>query len=53
MLEAVDGVLQLAIQNDAVCNDDNGIENGVVAFVVQRCQTISKPCNGIGLAAAR
>ena len=50
-IELIDGVLQLAVQHDAVCDHDDAVENRIVVFVVQGRQAIGDPGNGIGFPA--
>lgn len=52
MLKAVNGVLKLAIENDTVSNDDNGIKYTFIIIVVKRCQSICNPSNRIGFSGA-
>ncbi len=52
MLELVDGVLQLAVEDLAVGDDDDGIENQLILGIVQARQSMSHPGDGIALAAA-
>ena len=48
VVEAVDCILQLAIQNDTVGYYDNRIEDSVVFFIVERGKTVCDPSNRIG-----
>ena len=50
MLHTHDGFLQLAVNNHAVGNDDDIIENNLIVGIMQRSQTVSQPCDGVGLA---
>ena len=42
-----DRVLQLAVEDNAVCNDDYRIKNRFAVFVVQRCEPIGDPRDGV------
>ena len=53
MLHAKYGSLQLTIHHDTVGDNADRIKNHMILGIVQGCQTVGKPCNGIGLAAAR
>ena len=50
MLHAHDSFLQLAVNNHTVGNDDDIIENNLIVGIMQRSQTMSQPCDGVGLA---
>ena len=50
MLHTHDSFLQLAVHNHTVGNDDDIIENNLVVGIVQRGQTMSQPCDRVGLA---
>ena len=51
VLEAVDGVLQLLVENSAVGHDDDGGEDGLVGLVVEPGEAVGRPRNAVGLAA--
>ena len=53
VVELVHGILQLAVQNTPVRDDDDSLENLVVAGVMQAGKAVRQPSYGIGLAAAR
>ena len=53
MVEAVDGVLKLRIQDDAVSDNDDRVEDWIFILVENGCQTIGDPCNGVGFAGTR
>ena len=55
LLELLDGVLQLPVEHAPVGDHDNGIEQalGVVGFLIERSQLMSKPGDGVGFARAR
>ena len=52
VLELVDRVLELLIEHDAVRNHDHTIEDALVGGVVQGCEPMGKPSDGVALAAA-
>ena len=52
VFKTVDGILQLAVQHHTVGNYDNGVKQAVVFRIVDRCQAVSNPGDGIGLAGA-
>ncbi len=43
----------MAVEDNAVCNDDHRIEHRFAVFIVQRGEPIGDPRNGVRLAAAR
>lgn len=52
VVEGVDRVLQLTVQDHTVGDNDDRIEDRLVFGVVDRCQTVGKPGDGVGLSAA-
>ena len=52
VVKAGDRLLQLCIQHGAVGNDDHAGEHRLVLLIEQRGQPVSRPRNGIGLAAS-
>ena len=52
MVKARNGLLQLCIQYRSVGHDNDTGKDGIIILVVQRGQTICRPCNGIGFARA-
>ncbi len=53
MFELVDRVLQLLVQDDPVRNHDDAVEHAAVLPIVQRCQAVGQPADGVALSAAR
>ena len=53
VLELVDGVLELAVEHDAIRDHDHAVEDAGVPGIVQRGQTVREPGDGVALAAAR
>src|SRR5450755_26718 len=52
-LELLDCLLQLAIKDAPIGDDDDGVEDTFIVFVVEERELIGKPGEGIALAAAR
>ena len=52
VVKAGNGLLQLRIQHGAVSNDDHAGERRLVLLIEQRGQPVSRPRNGVGLAAS-
>ena len=52
VLELVDGFLKLLVEHEAVCDDDDGIEDFAVLGVVQGGEMVGEPGDGIAFAAA-
>ena len=50
MVKLIDGVLQLAVQHPAVGDDDNGLEDFLIAVIVQTGEPMGQPGDGVGLA---
>lgn len=53
MIKAVDSVLQLAVQHNAVGYHDDRIKDAVVLCIVDGGQPVGDPRNGVGLARTR
>ncbi len=52
MLKLVNRVLQLLIEDAAIGHDDNRVKYLFVLRVVQICQAVCQPANGVALSAA-
>ncbi|EXI72981.1 MAG: hypothetical protein AW07_02913 [Candidatus Accumulibacter sp. SK-11] len=52
VLELVDRVLKLLVEHHAVGHHDDAIEHALVGRVVQRCEPMRQPADGVALAAA-
>jgi len=52
LFEVLDRLLELAVEDLAVGDDDDGVEHRLVVVVVERGQAVGEPSDGIGLAAA-
>lgn len=50
MLELIDGALQLLIQHPAVGDNNHRIKDAFICCIMQACQPIGQPGNGIALA---
>ena len=49
VVEAGDSLLKLCIQHRAVCDDDHGVEDGLVVIVMEAGQTVGGPGDRVGL----
>ena len=49
VVEARDSLLELGAQHRAVCDDDHGVEDGLVVIVMEAGQTVGGPGDRVGL----
>ncbi len=52
VLELVDGVLKLLVEDEAIGDDDDGVEDAGVVAVVEAGEAMGEPCDRVGFAGA-
>jgi hypothetical protein len=52
VFELVDRVLKLLVQDHAVSDDDNTVENSRVRTIMQRCKPVREPADCVALSAS-